>query len=131
MPRTIGLRTRFECSSPILKVEDMSVSLRYYVDVLGFKNADWGTNDFTSVNRDRAGIYLCQGGQGQPGTWVWMGVEDVEALHEEHRATGAKIRHPPANYPWALEMKVEDPDGHVLRFGSEPKAGKPFAAWRG
>ncbi len=123
------LRTRFEGSAPILKVTDMSVSLRYYVEVLGFKNADWGTDDFTSVNRDSAGIYLCRGGQGQPRTWVWIGVGDVEALYEEYQASGAKIRHPPANYPWALEMKVHDPDGHVLRFGSEPKSDLPFAAW--
>jgi hypothetical protein len=26
-------------------------------------------------------------------------------------------------------MKVEDPDGHVLRFGSEPRADVPFAGW--
>ena len=129
MSRPNGLRTRFEGSAPILKVTDMSISLRYYVEVLGFQNADWGTDDFTSVNRDGAGIYLCRGGQGQPGTWVWIGVEDVEALYEEYQASGAKIRHPPANYPWALEMKVHDPDGHVLRFGSEPKSDLPFAAW--
>jgi len=29
----------------------------------------------------------------------------------------------------AFEMQVEDPDGHVLRFGSEPKADRPFAMW--
>jgi hypothetical protein len=34
------MRTRFECSNPILNIKDMSVSLKYYVDVLGFKNAD-------------------------------------------------------------------------------------------
>ena len=122
--------TRFENSAPILKVADMPASVRYYVEVLGFKNADWGNDDFTSVNRDRAGIYLCRGGQGQTGTWVWIGVEDVQGLYEEYQASGAKIRHAPRNYPWALEMKVEDPDGHVLRFGSEPKAGLPFAAWQ-
>ena len=37
---------------------------------------------------------------------------------------GAKIRVPPRNYPWALEMHVEDPDGHTIRFGSEPE--KPW-----
>jgi len=128
--RPNGIRTRFEGSAPILKVADMSVSLRYYVEVLGFQSADWSTDEFTSVNRDDAGIYLCRGGQGQPGTWVWIGVEDVEALYVEYQASGARIRHPPANYPWALEMKVNDPDGHVLRFGSEPKSDQPFAAWR-
>ena len=129
MPGTNDSRTRFENSQPILKVEDMSVSLRYYVDVLGFENAKWGTSDFTCVNNDQAGIYLCQGGQGQVGTWVWIGVEDVGALHQEYLASAAKIRHPPTNYPWAYEMKVEDPDGHVLRFGSDAKVGLPFVAW--
>jgi len=26
----------------------------------------------------------------------------------------------PTNFPWAKEMHVEDPDGNVIRFGSEP-----------
>jgi uncharacterized glyoxalase superfamily protein PhnB len=69
----------------------------------------------------RAGIYLSEGDQGQPGTWAWIGVGDVEALHEEYKAKGATILHAPENYPWACEMKVGDPDGHVLRFGSDPK----------
>jgi predicted enzyme related to lactoylglutathione lyase len=128
-PTTNEPRTRFEGSAPILKITDMSVTLRYYVDVLGFENAEWGTDDFTHVARDNAGIYLCREGQGQAGTWVWIGVEDVEALHVEYKASGARIRHPPENYPWAYEMKVEDPDGHVLRFGSEPREDLPFDTW--
>jgi len=69
-------RTRFEGSAPILSVTDMSASLHFYVDVLGFRNADWGSDAFTAVNRDAAGIYLCRGGQGSPGTWAWVGVEE-------------------------------------------------------
>jgi predicted enzyme related to lactoylglutathione lyase len=48
-------------------------------------------------------------------------VEDVEKLHEQYKALGLTIRLPPTNFPWALEMQVEDPDGNVLRFGSEPR----------
>jgi len=121
--------TRFENSAPILCVSDMAASVRYYVDVLGFRNADWGDNDFTSVNRDAAGIYLCRGAQGHPGTWAWIGVEDVQTLYAEYRTRGAKVRHAPRNYPWALEMHVEDPNGHVLRFGSEPLGDRPYDAW--
>lgn len=121
MPASKASRTRFECANPILNVTDLARSLKYYVDVLGFTNAAWGGDDFTCVSRDDASIYLSQGDQGQPGTWVWVGVEDVEALHQEYLANGAAILHPPENLPWACEMKVEDPDGHVLRFGSEPK----------
>lgn len=99
----------------------MTRSLRYYVEVLGFTNADWGSDDFTCVSRDDASIYLSQGDQGHPGTWVWLGVEDVETLYKEFTERGATILHPPEFFPWACEMKVGDPDGHVLRFGSDPK----------
>jgi predicted enzyme related to lactoylglutathione lyase len=114
-------RTRFENSQPILRVENMAASLQFYVGLLDFENATWGDSDFTHVSRDDSGIYLCQRGQGQGGAWVWIGVEDVEALHREYTARGVPIRMAPVNYPWALEMHVEDPDGNVLRFGSEPQ----------
>ena len=118
--------THFENSQPILRVRSMAASLEYYVDVLGFRNAHWGTDLFTSVNRDDAGIYLCQGSQGVPGTWVWVGVEDVSVLFEEYKKSGAKVRMPPRNYPWAYEMHIEDPDGHVIRFGSERRGDLPL-----
>ena len=114
-------QVRVECIAPILRVEDMEASLRFYVDVLGFEKACWGGEDFTHVSRDGQGIYLCRGGQGRCGAWIWIGVEDVEKLHEEYKARGAAIRLPPTNHSWALEMQVEDPDGNVLRIGSEPK----------
>src|SRR5579862_1668375 len=98
MTKSSGAPTQLEGSTPILRVSNMNASLRYYVEVLGFTNAAWGTGEFTCVSRERrAGIYLCQGGQGQPGTWVWIGAEDVEALYEEFKASGAKIRHAPQN----------------------------------
>ena len=118
-PVTAGLP--IECVNPILRVEDMAASLRFYVDVLGFANAPWGGDDFTCVSRDGAAIYLCRGDQGRGGAWVWVGVQDVEALHAALTARGLAIRKPPTNHPWACEMEIEDPDGNVLRLGSEPK----------
>ena len=64
---------------------------------------------------------MCQGDQGRGGAWVWIGVDDVRALEREYARRGAAIRVPPTNFPWALEMQLEDPDGNVLRFGSEPE----------
>lgn len=119
-------RTVFECADPILRVEDMTAAVRYYTEVLGMRPADWGSDGFTSVNRDGAGIYLCRQGQGRGGAWAWIGVEDVLALYEEYRASGAKIVREPRNYPWALEMHVEDLDGNILRFGSAPLEDRPF-----
>lgn len=111
----------FECSAPILRVGSMEASVRFCVDKLGFKNAPWGNNDFTSVNRDRAGICLCRQGQGLGKAWVWIGVDDARVLHDEWRVRGIPIKLPPTNYAWALEFHIEDPDGNVLRLASAPE----------
>jgi predicted enzyme related to lactoylglutathione lyase len=94
MEQMKAARTRFEHANPILSVADMRRSLRYYLNVLGFTNAEWGGDDFTCVTRDGASIYLCQGNQGHSGTWVWLGVDDVEALNEEYKESGAMILQP-------------------------------------
>jgi catechol 2,3-dioxygenase-like lactoylglutathione lyase family enzyme len=122
-------RTRFECGVPILRVQDLDASVVYYVETLGF-TLDWQVaGDMASVSRDRAAVMLCQGNQGNPGTWVWMGVTDAQALYQEYVSAGACVPLPPTNYPWALEFHVRDPDRHVLRFGSEPMHDLPFSPW--
>jgi predicted enzyme related to lactoylglutathione lyase len=119
----------FEGSVPILRVRDLEASLDHYGRVLGF-TMDWHEPGvMASVSRGRACLMLCHGAQGNPGTWVWIGVSDAAALFEEYAGGGATIRMTPRNFPWAYEMHVEDPDRHVLRFGSEPLAGQPFGEW--
>lgn len=121
--------TNFEGVMPVLRVSDMKASLDYYVRALGFE-VDWGDGgSVAGLSRGRCSIILVQGDQGHFGSWMWIGVEDCEALFAEYQASGAKIRHPPTNYFWALEMQVEDLDGNVLRLGSEPKKGEPFGEW--
>jgi predicted enzyme related to lactoylglutathione lyase len=122
MGETVKARTQFENSQPILRVEDMKRAVEFYVGKMGFTNASWGGEDFTSVNRDKAGIYLCLKGQGLGKAWAWIGVEDVVKLREEYVTRGVKLRMEPTNFPWAKEIHIEDPDGNVLRFGSEPDA---------
>jgi catechol 2,3-dioxygenase-like lactoylglutathione lyase family enzyme len=118
----------FEGVAPILRVADVKASVEYYVRVLGFK-LDWETPYFASVSRDKCHIFLSEGDQGQPGGWVWIGVEDAAALWKEYQISGAKIRHEPTNYQWTYEMQVEDPDGNILRMGSEPREGQPIGEW--
>jgi len=118
---------RIENIQPILSVKDMSATRTFYKDILGFNEVDWGTDDFTSFNRDNTGIYVCRNGQGNAGTWIWVGFDgDIFKLYEELKAHGVKIKLPPTNYSWALEMHIEDPDGHVLRFGTNPNENEPF-----
>lgn len=56
---------------PILRVRDLTESVAYYVNVLGFTH-DWTDGTVASVHRDRASAMLCEGDQGQPGTWLWI-----------------------------------------------------------
>ena len=126
--QSAGLCT-FGDVNPVFRVQNVRASIDYYVNKLGFK-LDWEASPgFASVSRDRCGIFLCEGDQGHPGTWVWIGVGDAEALYEEYRNRGARIRHPPTNYAWAYEMQVEDLDGNVLRIGSDQKEDQPIGEW--
>src|SRR5207244_1181129 len=117
--------------TPILRVEDFDSSVAYYVDVLGFELA-WRVGDFGSVKRGDVDLMLSQGSQGHAGTWVWVGVSDADALYAELNGRGARIRVTPTNYPWGSRaLHVFDPDGHVIRFGSEAVKGEPLGAWLG
>jgi len=119
---------RLECVNPILNVKDIAVSKQFYIDILGFKEADWGNDNFTSINRDNTGIYLCKNGQGQPGTLLWVGFDgDIFSLFKELQSKGVTILQPPVRYSWAIEMHIADPDGHVLRLGTDADNDQPFA----
>jgi catechol 2,3-dioxygenase-like lactoylglutathione lyase family enzyme len=118
----------FENVCPILRVRSVEASIEYYVRSLGFK-VDFKTPGFVSVSRDKCRLFLTEGDQGNFGSWVWCGVEDAEALFNEYRASGARVRHPPTNYAWAYELQVEDLDGNILRLGSDSKEGEPIGEW--
>jgi catechol 2,3-dioxygenase-like lactoylglutathione lyase family enzyme len=119
--------TKFGGVTPILPVRDLDASVAYYVEKLGFK-VDFQAA-IAGISRGRCALFLVEADQGHVGTWVWIGVDDVDAVFEEYRLSGATIRQPPTNFSWACEMQVEDPDGNVLRLGSEPKASQPFGPW--
>ena len=109
-------------------MRSIAASIDYYVSVLGFKLA--GSKAFSLQSRAIVcHIFLCEGDQGNPGSWVWIGIGDLEALFEECKSRGAKVRHPPTNYSWAYEMQIEDLDGNLLRLGSDPKPGLAVGEW--
>lgn len=126
---TIPPGAKFEGVVPILRVSDLKRSIEYYVTVLGFK-IDWNYERvIAAVSRGGCSLFLSQGDQGHPGSWVWIGVDDVQSLYEEYRRRGARVRHPPTNYDWAVEMQIEDLDGNVLRLGSDPQRDEPIGEW--
>ena len=124
----MALSFRIENIAPIFYVKDMSRSVAFYVDILGVKNAEWGNENFIIVGRDNSGLYLCKGRQGHPGTWIWIGFDgDIFSLHQQLISKRVTIKLPPTNFSWAYEMQVVDPDGHILRFGTDPSDKEIFA----
>ena len=111
---------KFESQIPIFSVRNVPASIEHYVNVLGFEKAwDWGEPPtFGCVCRDEVSIFFCEECQGQQGTWLSIFIDDVDALYEEYKASGANIRQPPTTFQWGMrEMNIEDPDGHRLRIG--------------
>jgi len=97
-----------ENTIPILNVSDMTASLTYYADVLGFSKdweADIGSDKVAGISRDGCALYLCEGSQGVKGSWIWMGVED-EGYFAEVIGAGAIVVQEATNYPWAYEIII-------------------------
>jgi catechol 2,3-dioxygenase-like lactoylglutathione lyase family enzyme len=106
---------------PIFSVRDLQASLRFYTDVLLFdKRWEWGDPpDYACVALGDAELFLCQDGQGQPGTWLYLFIDGIDEYCEAIRKRGADIVSGPADEPWGMrEIHVRDPDGHVLRVGT-------------
>jgi len=61
-----------------------------------------------------------------PPVQLWVGVDNITVLYEHYKKSGARIRKEPTNYSWAYQMVIEDLDGNLLTFGSDPIEGIPF-----
>jgi len=111
---------QFKNSVPILFSADIRRSINYYMQVLEFDN-QWEWDDppsFGGVSKDAVQLYFCKDCQGHPGTWVAINVKNVDEYYESIKQKGAVIRSVAADKEWGLrEMLVEDPDGHIIRFG--------------
>ena len=126
----------FACR-PNLWVSDLTAALRFYAGLLGFRvgwrwsdarscflDADEPTEPGTAlVSRDRVQIILTRTA-GSHTTRLHLDVHtaaQVDRLCREWRERGADIAEPPFVRPWGMyEMRLQDPDGNVLRVSSPP-----------
>jgi len=111
----------FESIVPILYSSDVSRSIDYYMNQLAFDD-NWKWDDpttFGCVSKDCVRLFFCLNNQGHPGTWLAINTENIDEYYETIKARGAKILSPPEDKEWMMrEMLVEDPDGHIIRFGN-------------
>lgn len=111
---------RFNTIVPILYAADVTNSLIYFTEVLGFEDKwEWGNPPtFGGIYKNGIEIFFCKEGQGSPGTWLSVMVDDVDEYFEQIRSKGATIIAEPKSMEWGIrEMLVKAPDEHIIRFG--------------
>lgn len=118
-----------ENTIPVLAVANVEASIEFYRDVLDFQ-LDWKGNSqplyIASVSRDGHAIMLERRTPRTAGC-VWIGVEGLSSLWKKIGSNGSiEIVQRPTNQHYALDMKIKDPDGNILWFGTEPLADVPF-----
>jgi hypothetical protein len=104
MRRSVVLEVRMamiENVIPILRVENLEASRSYYLRTLGF-SVGWETDGMISVSRDGKSIMLCEGEQGVPGVWLWIGVDDADVFFAEFSARGGTHQKPTEEFQLGL-----------------------------
>lgn len=117
--------SRVERINPYLGVRDITESLFFYVNVLGF-DLYVETPNLAIIECDGHQIHLIKEGDFPGITRVWIGVDDIELLFEPFKRNGVIFIQRPTNFSWAYQMIIKDLDGNKLIFGSAPKPGQPF-----
>jgi len=114
----------FKFVIPVLHVISSAAAEEFYCKRLGFEQAfayrPFGGADpcYMGLTRDHVELHVSSfSGDGVAGGVVFVGVEDVDALHEELKAAGVVIALEPTDQSWGnREMYVKDPDGNSIRF---------------
>jgi catechol 2,3-dioxygenase-like lactoylglutathione lyase family enzyme len=114
-------------AATIFTVRDIAAGLAHYRDVLGFTVAfEYGDPTYYAcLCRDEVSLHLIatSGTKRAPGNGaICVFVKDVDALHAELLARGARILKPPQDYAYGMrDFDVLDPDGNQLVFGMESR----------
>lgn len=129
-PETLRLRALM----PALTVNDLSASIAWYRDILGFIVAEEikGGDGNLMAARLRAGSIdlllgqddFAKGRDRQKGVglrFYFVTGQDVDHLAANVRARGGHLAHEPRDEPWgARDFAVVDPDGFLITLSTQP-----------
>ncbi len=117
-----------QCLPPILCVRNFREATRYYTKKLFFDVLwEWDKPpSFGCIRLGNVEMFLCLQAQGQPGMWLSIFMDDVDAYFERIKRAGAEVISGPKDYPWGCrEFHVRDPNQHVIRFSQGIPAREP------
>lgn len=112
-------------AATVFVVSDITRSIEHYRDALGFTvTFQYGDPTYYAcLCRDEVALHLLAAHRthrlpGNGGICVF--VKDVDGVHAELAARGARVIKPPQNYDYGMrDFDVVDPDGNQLTFGME------------
>jgi uncharacterized glyoxalase superfamily protein PhnB len=108
-------------AATIFTVRELAASVAHYRDALGFTvTFQYGEPAYYAcLCRDDVSLHLRAGTGWTPGNGaIAVFVKDVDALHDELIARGARVLKPPQNYAYGMrDFNVADLDGNQLTFG--------------
>ncbi len=117
---------------PVLEVEDLGQTLKYYTEKLGFV-VDWIYGDPLDHASVSIGEQQGQNGHGSHGHiqlshagkpvntagWLYFHLrENIEQLYQIYKEKGVEFVSELAEMPWGMkEFTIKELNGHVFRFG--------------
>lgn len=103
---------------PELPVADVERAQQHYRDTLGFE-IGWlyPGKEIGSVSNERAVIFFRKKKPPFERVIHWIFADDIDALYQELKTSGANIVDPLEKKPWGLrQFTVQDLDGHLFYF---------------
>lgn len=110
---------QFVQGAPVLHVPDVSATVAFYRDVLGF-TCDFGDDTYAVVWRDNSAIHFVRDEGGPRGVHLFQWVKDVDAYYREVVNRGAKCVVEPTDQPYGIrEFALCDINGVEIVFGQD------------
>lgn len=112
----------FSHAEPVLAVNDVAATIRYYQEVLGFPTQwTWGDPPtLGAVSWHGAHIQFLRNeklAKSSVGNSVWMRLRYIDQLYKLHRERNAEIVEPLQRQPWGMDQYiVKDINGYYLCF---------------
>lgn len=126
-----GLQPVLSHAEPVLAVRDVSETILYWQNVLGFPGKwTWGTPpNHGGVSWNAVSIQFSldpKHASVSEGHSIWIRVQHVETLYNFHQKKNAKIVAPLKNEPWGMaQYTVQEMNGYFLHFAAPVTGRKP------